>query len=684
MKTNGIDQLAYIDNPTFRPDTIGAFSFWYKPTTVLSADARMGIIGVGQKSATAGFFWISQRFVGFTTPANTPLLEVGFRANTAGAADLITASTTLVAGQRSHWVAQTNGSTIMIYRDGVLQTANVWLGSNTGKWMGGLIETQHRLTVGCEFFGNAPSNYGDQEVDEVMYFNRSLTGPEITSLYNIGSPVDPRKLFSLHPTMASACKMYVRCGDRYSSGVLRNRIGSATNDWTLVGPPTFVTPSSDELSIAPSVSVGDTTARISFATRGPATVTVKYSADPALASPSTSGSVTLTSATDFTGRIDISGLSANTTYYYTIVVNGMDQTTSSFPSFKTFVANGAATSFSFAFGSCTAHYGTVGSDTIFDAIPAGARFMLHLGDLIYADVAPAVTTLAGFRGRMQTKLKGGVTHEARYKALRKTRPVFTTWDDHDITSDYDQGPLTAIYLAAKQAMQEYLAAQNPNSPTSGELYYTFQYGDVGFFVIDSRSFRSTKASTDNGSKTQLGSVQLAALKSWLLTNKTAFKVKVICTSTPMHGYAANTGGDSFGGQYDTFQVPTGANGYRTERNDIWDYIDANQIPGVIALSGDQHWSGAFKTTHAGRARYEFTSSPLNQSGADFLTPVAVTADPTNGPVFFKYNGANNVGVVTIDTSVSPATVSFQLYGPGGSLGSSNLKTIDTNAIDAGL
>jgi alkaline phosphatase D len=684
MRTDGVSQLAYIDNPTFRADTAGAFSFWYKPLSLLSAGGRKGIIAVGQKSATAGFFWITQRYVSSTTPANTPLLEVGFRAATAGTADLIAVNTALVANQNEHWVVQSNGTTTTIYRNGVLQTTNAFLGSNTGRWMGGLSEASHRLTIGSEFLSNAPINYGDQEIDEVQYFDRALTGPEIAALYNSGAPVNLRKVFALHPTMATACQMYVRCGDRYTSGVMRNRIGSSSNDWTLVGPPTIVIPNSDELNFTPTVSVGDTTARISFGTKGPAMVTVKYSTDPTLASPSTSGSVTVNSTTDFTGKIDITGLSADTTYYYTVAVNGVNQVTSSFPSFKTFVANGTPTSFSFAFGSCTAHYGTVGSDTIFDAIPAGARFMMHLGDVIYADFTPAATTLSQFRGKHQTRLKGSVTYAGRYKALRARMPVYTTWDDHDITGDYDQGPLTAIYLAAKQAMLEYQGAQNPNSPTSGEMYYTFQYGEVGFFVLDSRSFRSTKASTDNGSKTHLGSVQLAALKAWLLANKTTYKVKVICSSTPMHGYAANTGGDSFGGQYDTFQVPTGANGYRTERNDIWDYIDTEDIPGVIAISGDQHWSGSFKTTHAGRARYEFASSPLNQSGADLLSPVALTPDPVNGPVFWKYSGANNVGVVTIDTSVSPATVSFQLYGTGGSLGSSYLTTIDTNAIDAGL
>lgn len=329
----------------------------------------------------------------------------------------------------------------------------------------------------------------------------------------------------------------------------------------------------------------------------------------------------------------------------------------------------------------------IGEDSIFAAIPAETRFFLHLGDTIYADRDPPnATTLADYRTQHRAALAGADVTTQNYKALRARMPVFTTWDDHDLANDFSAGTGSALYAPAKQAFQEYQARANPDSLTAGELYYAFQYGDVGFFVTDGRSFRSADSATDNSSKTLLGATQKAALKNWLLTNKDTLKLKFICSSTPAHGYAANTGGDSWGGVDDGIQSPNGANGFRTERNEIWDYIDANQIPGVVIISGDQHWAGSFKTAYAGRPRYEFMSTPLNMTNTTsfMLNEVARAADPVNGPVLWKLDKTMNVGVVSVDTTVSPATVSFQLYGTGGSLGASYLTSISADDINTNL
>jgi hypothetical protein len=380
-------------------------------------------------------------------------------------------------------------------------------------------------------------------------------------------------------------------------------------------------------------------------------------------------------------------LSADTQYYYTPIVDGVDWYSAPYPSFKTFPAAGSSAALSFAFGSCTKHSDTIGEDSIFTAIPAEARFFLHLGDTIYADRDPPnATTLADYRTQHRAALAGADVTTQNYKALRARMPVFTTWDDHDLANDFSAGTGSALYAPAKQAFQEYQARANPDSLTSGELYYAFQYGDVGFFVTDGRSFRSADSATDNSSKTLLGATQKAALKNWLLTNKDTLKLKFICSSTPAHGYAANTGGDSWGGVDDGTQAPNGTNGFRTERNEIWDYIDANQIPGVVIISGDQHWAGSFKTAYAGRPRYEFMSTPLNMTNTTsfMLNEVARAADPVNGPVLWKLDKTMNVGVVSVDTTVSPATVSFQLYGTGGSLGASYLTNINADDINANL
>lgn len=439
-------------------------------------------------------------------------------------------------------------------------------------------------------------------------------------------------------------------------------------------------------SIAPTVTAAATTARISFRADSAANVAIRYGTSSTLVGATTTDIFPTQSAQDFTGAIDIPGLTADTTYYYTPVINGVDQYGSPFPKFKTFPAAGSNAQFSFVFGSCTMHT-NVSADTIFDAVPANAKFLLHLGDTIYADRdQPYATTLAGYRGQHRDTLAGADISNARYKALRERLPVFTTWDDHDLANNFSSGTSATIYAPAKQGFQEYQARANPDSMTQGALYYTFQCGNVGFFVLDGRSFRDLNSKVDTTSKTYLGATQKAALKAWLLANKTNFKVKFICSSTPAHGYAANTAGDSWGGVDDGTQAPNGANGFRSERNEIWSYIDDNQIPGVVFLSGDQHWSGSFKTTYNGRPRYEFGASPYNMTNTStyMLNAVARAADPVNGPVFWKKDKILNMGVVTVDTTVTPATVSYQLYDATGSLGASYLTNLTTTNIDTAL
>jgi hypothetical protein len=102
---------------------------------------------------------------------------------------------------------------------------------------------------------------------------------------------------------------------------------------------------------------------------------------------------------------------------------------------------------------------------------------------------------------------------------------------------------------------------------------------------------------------------------------------------------------------------------------------------VVFITGDQHWGGSFKTTYAGRPRYEFLASGFNSS---FLGAVSRAADPVNGPVFWKLPNKFNFGLVSVDTTVSPPTVSFQAYDPTGSLGSSYRTNITADDINQGL
>jgi hypothetical protein len=210
-------------------------------------------------------------------------------------------------------------------------------------------------------------------------------------------------------------------------------------------------------------------------------------------------------------------------------------------------------------------------------------------------------------------------------------------------------------------------------------------GDVGFFVLDERSYASPPTQTDDYMKTMLGATQLTALKAWLLDNNDALKIKFICSPTPASGYGT-TGADSWGGDWLGDQLPHGANGYRYERNNLLDFVDDNAMTGVIFLAADNHWSYSCKYMYGkttARPRYEWMASPFCQA---VHAVGSATPDPVNGPIFWSYGGVgnNNMGVVSVDTTVTPATVSFQLYNESGSLGSSYQTTLTQDDIDVDL
>jgi len=245
MRLNGTTQYGYRDDPSFKANAAGAFSLWLRPTTVLTSNRRKGIIGMGPNdAANNSFFWLSQRYQSNITP--TQRLDITTRATHGGNAHFQLGSTSLVAGSLYHIVGQSNGSTTSIYVNGVAETITSYLNNfvdppnasyNNGQWLGSISGANKRLTFGCEWFTNAILNPGDENIDEVNYFDRALTGAEITALYNGGVPNNPYSIPSLLPNW----KTWLRCGDsRDTNAILYDEIG--TNNITLVNTPTFVTP----------------------------------------------------------------------------------------------------------------------------------------------------------------------------------------------------------------------------------------------------------------------------------------------------------------------------------------------------------------------------------------------------------------------------------------------------------
>ena len=70
------------------------------------------------------------------------------------------------------------------------------------------------------------------------------------------------------------------------------------------------------------------------------------------------------------------------------------------------------------------------------------------------------------------------------------------------------------YVNASDAFSIYNADANYDPRDKGEHYYDFRYGDIAYFVMDTRRHRSGPVG-DPAERTMLGDKQLASLYDWL-------------------------------------------------------------------------------------------------------------------------------------------------------------------------
>jgi alkaline phosphatase D len=173
-------------------------------------------------------------------------------------------------------------------------------------------------------------------------------------------------------------------------------------------------------------------------------------------------------------------------------------------SFLTFPAEAAQ--FSFLLGSCR-YPGILmmkkRADEIFramgDQLALGdadlrPRFVLMVGDQIYADklnrIIPIARaeTAADFHDRYMEAFTSPY-----FRQLTRSVPTYMILDDHEIEDNWVQGRVRdadkrALFNTAIHAYLSYQWVQGPRT-FDKKLYYTFNYGQVPFFVLDERTQR---------------------------------------------------------------------------------------------------------------------------------------------------------------------------------------------------
>ena len=375
-------------------------------------------------------------------------------------------------------------------------------------------------------------------------------------------------------------------------------------------------------------SVSDSTARIWLRTASAASVRVILTGSD---NKNVEGKAETTSATDFTAVINFRSLQSNTQYEYALFVNDKRVTLPYNSRFRTWPKRDTGVKFRFAFGGGAGY--VTGHEHMWDTIGKNQPAVLFLlGDNMYSDDPESSQMQRFCYYRRQSSLS--------FRKLVGQTQVYSIWDDHDFgTNDCSGGP--EVDSPAWKIPVWNVYRQNWANPAYGGgrqqpgCWYDFYAGDIHFIMLDGRYYRHRK------DKTMLGPAQKVWLKETLASSTGTFKV--VASPVP---WDYRTKGDS----KDTW------NGFKQERSEIFDFLAAKKIEGVLLMSADRHRSDAWKIDRPnGYSLYEFNSSRLTNNHVHKTMKEAI----------FSYNKKQSFGLVEFDTTVDDPTVSYTVISIDG-------------------
>lgn len=263
-----------------------------------------------------------------------------------------------------------------------------------------------------------------------------------------------------------------------------------------------------------------------------------------------------------------------------------------------------------------------------------AQVQLYEQQILQAGIGSAASAAAGY--------------PSSYSMMHGQAWGYYTRSDHEAGPDNgdSNNSYTATNIAAAQQVFPYgTLGDTVNTPVHG-LYQTWVAGRVRFIMIDNRNTdRSPGANADDASKTNLGAVQLAWLKSQLIQSE---PVKVIVGDVQWAG-TPTAGLDSSG--------PDKWWSYSTERAAILAYITANaaQVGQVLFWHGDTHAVGTM--TPAANATWGgfpvYVAAPMHNTGGGLDNGVFTSIYNNSGGNCRQY------GRITITDNGRSIAVRFQ-------------------------
>lgn len=364
-----------------------------------------------------------------------------------------------------------------------------------------------------------------------------------------------------------------------------------------------------------------------------------------------SAAYTSESSNAFTNHIILNRLQPSKQYHYDLFINGKKVVLpyeTSFSSKKLWMYREDAPDFSVAFGSCNyineealdrpgKGYGN--GYQIFESIHAKKpNIMIWGGDNLYLREA-------------DWDSKTGIYHRYSHsRSIKEMQPLlastqhFAIWDDHDFgPNDGDR----SFYFKyeTQNAFKDFWANKTYGTDSSQKegIYSTFNWGDVQFFLLDDRFFKSPNDRL-TGERTILGNTQLEWLIDALSSSNASFKVIVI------GGQVLNTAA-----KYENYET------YPKEKQRLLSEIESNKIKGVLFLSGDRHFTELSKLNRENTyPLYDWTVSPLT-SGVGNSYKNEINSNRVEGSLFAQ----NDFGILSFSGNKANRQLKLTLFDAQG-------------------
>lgn len=390
--------------------------------------------------------------------------------------------------------------------------------------------------------------------------------------------------------------------------------------------------------------------------------TWKIATDNQMSNVISTGSFTTDTSKDFTVKIDVTGLQAQTYYYYQFHINGLGS-----PIGRTKTAPGDTTT-NARFGVVSCANLEAGFFNVYKAMNVRNDIdaVLCLGDYIYEyetggyepntatqrfwQPATETITLADYRARYS------VYHlDPDLRRNHQLYPWIPIWDDHESANDSwkdgaenhntGEGNWQTRKNDGKQAYFEWLPIRQTNPTDPYQIYREITYGKtIDLIMLDTRlddreeQIGTTGTSVNSPTRKMISDAQKTWMNDKLLntTSKWKFLVQQVMMA-PVRVFGTPMNEDQW-------------NGYPAERDNLSNFIVNNNINNFVVLTGDIHTSWA---NDLPKSNY-VSSTGAGSWGVEFVTP-SVTSP--GGPVelifgnsFVKYKEGSKKGFIILDVT----------------------------------